>query len=142
MQLRFGIAVAMASSYSSNSVPSLGTFTSHGCSPKKTEEKKEEEILDQIRYLLLFKGILHLYFSTSPSPSSCTVLIYLWILNSIIGNILMCAAQIPFRPFCYYEKRVASEGDSKRKQLSFGFHTCQAHTTVPKAEDCPGYVGE
>ena len=44
MQLRSGVAVAeaVASSYSSNSTPSLGTSICHRCRPKKTKKRKEK----------------------------------------------------------------------------------------------------
>ena len=44
MWLRSGVAaaVAQAGSYGSDSIPSLGISICHGCSPKKTKQKKEK----------------------------------------------------------------------------------------------------
>ena len=39
-----GMAVAVASGYSSNLIPSLGTSICKGRGPKKTEKKKKTEI--------------------------------------------------------------------------------------------------
>ena len=39
MQLRSGVAVALAASYSSDSTRSLGTTICPGCSPKKKKKK-------------------------------------------------------------------------------------------------------
>ena len=45
MQLKSGdaVAVAYASSYSSDSIPSLGTSICHRCRPKKKKKKKRKE---------------------------------------------------------------------------------------------------
>ena len=44
MWLRSGVAaaVAQAGSYGSDSIPSLGISICHGCSPKKTKQKKKK----------------------------------------------------------------------------------------------------
>ena len=45
MQLGFrvALAVAVAGSYSSDSVPSLGTSICRGCGPKKTKDQKKKK---------------------------------------------------------------------------------------------------
>ena len=43
LRSQVSMAVVQASSYSSDSTPSLGNFICHGCGPKKTKDKQIKE---------------------------------------------------------------------------------------------------
>ena len=71
------VAVAVAGSYSSDSIPSLGTSISRGCGPKKTKKKRKKYHLANTRVIIISgknrQWILKLLVRHVIRNSTCTV---------------------------------------------------------------------